>query len=179
MAAVPDASGSEKETIAMASTHVQPRTAAHNPGSYARIFELVGGGILRYGLVFLLVAIGLLKFTEAEALAIQPWVPHSPFLGWLYAVTTVQGASRLIGIVEITLGILLAVNRWFPRLAAIAGLGTSAVFVITVTFLFTTPDLSPDTQGFLFKDFMLFGAAVWATGQSLLAAQARAATGRR
>src|SRR6266508_2441302 len=85
----------------------------------ARVFERLGGGILRYGLVLLLVGIGLLKFTEAEALAIQPWVAHSPFLGWLYGVTTVQVASNVIGIVEIALGSLLAGSRWWPRLSAI------------------------------------------------------------
>src|SRR6188472_1846694 len=112
----------------------------------ARVFERVGGGVLRYGLVLLLVGIGALKFTEAEALAIQSWVAHSPFLGWLYAITSVQGASNLIGAVEITIGILLAVHRWFPRLSAIGSVGASITFCITLSFLFTTPDLSPDAS---------------------------------
>ena len=47
--------------------------------------------ILRYSLVLFLVLFGLAKFTEAEALTIQPWVANSPFLGWLYAITSVQG----------------------------------------------------------------------------------------
>jgi reactive chlorine resistance protein C len=139
----------------------------------ARFFELVGGGILRYGLVLLLVGIGSLKFTEAEALAIQPWVAHSPFLGWLYVVTSVQGASNLIGIIEIPIGILLAVHRWFPRLSAIGGVGASVTFLITLSFLFTTPDLSPDAAGFLMKDFMLLGAALWTAGQWLRSAESR------
>ena len=80
--------------------------------SGARIFERVGGGVLRYGLVFLLVAIGLLKFTQAEALAIQPWVAHSPFMGWLYEVMSVQMVSNLIGVIEISLlGALLAMHH--------------------------------------------------------------------
>ena len=52
----------------------------------ARPFELVGGAVLRYGLVLFLVLFGLAKFTEGEAHTIQPWVANSPFLGWLYAV---------------------------------------------------------------------------------------------
>jgi uncharacterized membrane protein YkgB len=142
----------------------------------ARLFDLVGGGILRYGLVLLLVGIGGLKFTEMEAAAIQPWVAHSPFLGWLYGVTSVQGASNLIGVVEIAIGILLAVFRWFPRLSAIGSIGASITFLITLSFLFTTPDLSPDGAGFIFKDFMLFGAALWTAGQSLQAAESRQRT---
>src|SRR5262245_38177944 len=139
----------------------------------ARPFELLGAGILRYGLVLFLVGIGLLKFTEAEALTIQPWVAHSPFLGWLYAVTSVQGASNLIGVVEIALGVLLAVRPWWPRLAALGSLGAAAQFVITLSFLFTTPGLSPDTQGFLLKDVMLLGAALWTAGDALRAAESR------
>jgi reactive chlorine resistance protein C len=147
----------------------RPR-AGHVFALGARPFEVLGGGILRYGLVLLLVGIGWLKFTEAEALAIQPWVAHSPFLGWLYGVTTVQGASNLIGVVEITLGALLAVGRWWPRLSAIGSLGAAGQFLITLSFLFTTPGLSPDAQGFLLKDFMLLGAALWTAGESLRAA---------
>ncbi len=139
----------------------------------ARPFEIVGGGILRYGLVLLLVLIGLLKFTEAEALAIQPWVAHSPFLGWLYALLSVQAASAVIGVIEIVIGVLLAVSRWWPRLSAIGSLGAMATFAITFSFLFTTPGLSPDTQGFLMKDVMLFGAAVWSAGDALRHAEAR------
>jgi uncharacterized membrane protein YkgB len=150
----------------------QPRAARPFPLA-ARPFDVLGGAILRYGLVLLLIDIGLLKFTEAEALTIQPWVAHSPFLGWLYGVTSVRGASNLIGVVEITLGVLLAVWRRWPRLSAMGSLGASGQFLITLSFLFTTPGLSPDTQGFLFKDFMLFGAAVWTAGESLRAAQLR------
>jgi uncharacterized membrane protein YkgB len=155
----------------MLSPTERPHVAQSSVGVGARVFERLGGGILRYGLVLLLVGIGLLKFTEAEALAIQPWVAHSPILGWLYGVMTVQMASNVIGIVEITLGTLIAVYRWWPRLSAIGSLGASVTFLTTLSFMFTTPDLSPDTQGFLMKDFMLFGAALLTAGQSLRLAQ--------
>ena len=55
---------------------------------------------------------GLAKFTEAEALTIQPWVANSPFLGWLYAVSNVQGGSKLIGVIELAIGVFeLAEDR--------------------------------------------------------------------
>src|SRR5262245_40619811 len=148
----------------MVGMEARSQVASRNLAHAARFFERVGGGILRYGLVLLLVGIGGLKFTEMEALAIQPWVAHSPFLGWLYGVTSVQGASNLIGIVEIAIGLALAVYRWAPRLSAIGSVGASVTFLITLSFLFTTPDLSPDTSGFLMKDFMLLGAALWTAG---------------
>jgi uncharacterized membrane protein YkgB len=141
----------------------------------ARPFELVGGLILRYGLVLFLLLFGLAKFTPTEAQTIQPWVASSPFLGWLYALTSVQGASDLIGAVELALAILLAVRPLWPRPSLVGSLGASLTFLITFSFLVTTPGLSPEWQGFLMKDLVLFGAAVWTAGDALRAIE----TGRR
>src|SRR5262249_8298167 len=133
-----------------------PRTRASSRVALrARPFELASGAILRYSLVLFLVLFGLAKFTEGEALTIQPWVPSSPFLGWLYAVTSVTGASNLIGVIELTIGILLAVRPWWPRLSVIGSLGATSTFAITLSFLFTTPGLSPEWSGFLMKDLVL------------------------
>jgi uncharacterized membrane protein YkgB len=71
--------------------------SAYRVGLRSRPFDLLGAAILRYGLVLVLVLFGLAKFTDAEAQTIYPWVANSPCLGWLYAVTTPQGASNLIG----------------------------------------------------------------------------------
>jgi reactive chlorine resistance protein C len=133
----------------------------------ARPFELLGAAILRYGLVLFLVLFGLAKFTDAEAQTIHPWVANSPFLGWLYAVTTLQGASNVIGLIELAVGALLAVRPWWPRVSLVGSLGAIIAFVITLSFLFTTPNLSPEWQGFLMKDLLLVGAAVWTAGDAL------------
>ncbi len=132
-------------------------------------FELVGGAILRYGLVLFLILFGVAKFTEAEAQTIQPWVANSPYLGWLYGVTSVQGASNVIGVFEITIGVLLAVRPWWPRVSVLGSLGAIVAFALTLSFLFTTPNLSPEWQGFLMKDLILVGAAIWTAGDSLRA----------
>jgi uncharacterized membrane protein YkgB len=137
-----------------------------------RTVEAVGGGLLRYGLVLILLSSGLAKFTPAEAQFIQPLVGHSPIMAWLYGITSVEGASDLIGAVEIVVALLLAAHRWLPALAAIGSTGGAVMFVITVSFLFTTPNLSPEMLGFLSKDVLLLGIAVWLTGESLRAAQA-------
>jgi len=70
----------------------QPRVASRFV-LHARPFELISGALLRYSLVLFLVLFGLAKFTQAEALTIGPWVANSPFLGWQYAVTSVQAGS--------------------------------------------------------------------------------------
>jgi uncharacterized membrane protein YkgB len=143
------------------------RPASARPVAFnARTIETVGHVILRYGLVLFLISGGLAKFTPAEAQLIQPLMAHSPFFAWLYGVTSVQGATNLIGVVEIVLGILLALHRWWPRLAMLGGLGAVVEFVFTLSFLFTTPGLSPEMTGFLSKDLMLLGAAIWAAGES-------------
>ena len=138
----------------------------------ARISDVVSSVVLRYGLVLLLIGGGLSKFTEEEALTIQAWIAHSPFLGWLYAVADIRGASILIGVIEVVIGILLAVRHWWPHISFVGSLAASIQFIITFSFLFTTPGLSPEMQGFLMKDLILFGAAVWTAADSLRASDA-------
>jgi len=53
-----------------------------------------GTGMLRYGLVAILLMIGATKWTPAEAEAIRPWVTHSPFLSWIYSVTSNPSGIR-------------------------------------------------------------------------------------
>ena len=154
----------------MIQTHARPATRI---ALTARPFELVGGFTLRYGLVIFLILFGLAKFTEAEAETIYPWVSNSPFLSWLYTVASVQGASNLLGLIELTIGLLLGVRPWWPRASVLGSFGAIIAFVLTLSFLGTTPDLSPAWSGFLMKDLILVGAAFWTAGDSLRALQRR------
>lgn len=140
--------------------------------------ENVGTAILRYGVVFLLVAIGSLKFAEFEAKAIQPLVSNSPLMAWLYDLLSVQGVSNLIGVTEIATGLLVASRRISPVASAIGSAVAAGIFTTTLSFLFTTPGgLSPQGPafGFLVKDVVLLGASVYTAGEALRAARARAA----
>ncbi len=122
--------------------------------------------MLRYGLVLILLMGGLQKWTAAEAEGIRPWIAHSPFLSWLYHVTSVQGASIVIGVIELVIALLIVVRRWSPKLTAIGSAGGILMFLTTLSFLITTPNQGPDAQGFLMKDFFLLGAAVWSCGEA-------------
>jgi reactive chlorine resistance protein C len=148
---------------------VQRKPAVQPFGVRGRVVEAIGRAILRYGLVLFLIGSGLTKFTEFEALWIQPLLANSPFFAWLYSVTSVQGASNLIGVIEIALGGLMAVRRWWPTLCAIGSLGAAITFVFTLSFLFTTPNVSTELGGFLMKDLILLGAALWGAGEALQA----------
>ncbi len=134
----------------------------------------IGTGVLRYGLAFLLVAIGSMKFFAFEAKGIQPLVAHSPFLSWMYQILSVQGVSNFFGLFEITTGILIALRRFSPKASAIGSLAGIVVFLTTLSFLFSTPGaLVPgsDIGGFLMKDIVLLGAAVLTAGEALHASK--------
>jgi reactive chlorine resistance protein C len=130
------------------------------------VLQTVGAGILRYGLVFVLGLWGTAKWTATEAKDIQPLVAHSPFMSWIYRILSIQHGSELIGCVELLLALLILTRRWFPKISAAGSLACTAVFLVTLSFLVTTPELDAGTQGFLIKDIFLLGAAVWTAGEA-------------
>lgn len=155
-------------------------TSAEKPRSnqlaHAARLDRVAGGILRYGLVALLLLWGAMKFTAFEAEGIQPLIEHSPLMSWVYALFGVRGGSDVIGVVEITAGILIAARRWKPRLAALGSLLAVGTFLITLSFLITTPGIWEPTNpfgGFIMKDVILLGAALWSTAEAVRAAAPR------
>jgi reactive chlorine resistance protein C len=136
-----------------------------------------GSRVLRYGLVLVIGWIGVMKFTEYEAKGIQPLVAHSPFLGWMYNIWTVRQFSVGLGVVEIGIAILIALRPWSPKACAIGSAGAVLMFLITLSFLFSTPGWEPSLGGFpalsaavgqfLLKDVVLLGAAIWSLGEAL------------
>lgn len=138
----------------------------------ARFTGAAGLILLRYGLVFFLLMYGSFKFFAFEANGIQPLVSNSPFLGWLYPFLGLRGTSSLIGVVEVTAAILIATRRWLPRISGYGSLVASGIFLTTLSFLFTTPGaISPASplNGFLLKDLLLLGAALFTTNEALSA----------
>lgn len=128
-----------------------------------------GTHVLRYGLVFLLLMFGAMKFTAMEAEGIRPLIEHHPLMSWMYPAFGVRGASDLIGIVELIAAVLMATRHWRPRWSMIGSLIATGTFVITLSFLFTTPGvLSPENPfgGFLMKDLLLLGAALYTAGEA-------------
>jgi len=88
------------------------------------------------------------------------------------AILGVGGTSDLIGVTEVSTGLLIATRRWFPRVSAYGSLSASFVFVITLSFLFTTPGVLEPTNesgGFLMKGILLRGAALYTAAEALKA----------
>ncbi len=142
--------------------------------------ENIGATVIRYGLVAVLLWVGLLKFTAYEAEGIQGLVANSPLMSWTYSVMSVRAFSAVLGIIEITLGILIALRPVAPRLSAFGSIGAIVLFLTTLTFLLTTPGvwqpgygfpfLSPMPGQFIAKDLVNLGAALWTAGEALRAA---------
>jgi len=129
-----------------------------------------GQVVARYSVALFFIGFGLTKFTAAEAATIHPLLEHSPFLFWLPALFGQQLSSRIIGVIEITMGLMMASRPLSPRLAAIGSLGISGSLIMTLSFLFTTPHLDPALASFIVKDVTLLGVALWSAGEALQAA---------
>jgi uncharacterized membrane protein YkgB len=143
----------------------------------ARRLAVAGVAVLRYGLVALLLLWGSFKFAAFEAEGIRPLVDNSPLLRWLYPLFGVRGTSAVIGVVEITAALLICTRLWKPKLSAIGSLLAAGTFAITLSFLFTTPGaFEPDSPigGFLMKDLILLGAALFTAGEALTSYTMRA-----
>jgi uncharacterized membrane protein YkgB len=148
--------------------------------SEVRALRLIGAGtaVLRYGVVFLLTLFGIFKFFAFEAEGVQGLLASSPFMSWMTPLFGVRGASDVIGVVELSAAVLIAMRRWSPRLSAYGSLVASFTFLVTLSFLFTTPGATaPESPigGFLMKDVVLLGASLYTAGEAWLTA----ATGQR
>jgi len=149
--------------------------------SMAARLETTGAAIIRYGLVILLLWIGMFKFTAYESEGVKKLAGNSPLLSWVYNVMSVRGFSMVLGSIEIILGILIASRTVSSKASAIGSIGAMLMFLITLSFLFSTPGvwqpeygfpfLSPNPGQFLLKDIVLFGAAVWTAGEALAASR--------
>ena len=148
--------------------------------SLGRTLANLGEIVIRYGLVVVLVWVGALKFTAYEAEGIKPLVENSPLMAWALQAFGLRTLANLIGITEIVLGLLIATRPFAPRVSAMGSLGAVGLFLITLTFVLTTPGVWQPGYGFpypsvmpgqfLLKDVLLLGAAIWTAGEAMHAA---------
>lgn len=157
-------------------------TAALSSQDLGNQLERAGAIVLRYGLALILLWIGGLKFTMYEAKGIEPLVMNSPFLAWAYHAFGLVGVARLLGVVEIIVGLLVLLRSVNARLSALGSMAAALMFLITLSLLFSTPGviapgysfpvLSANVGQFVIKDLVLLGAAIWTAGEALLASRA-------
>lgn len=119
-----------------------------------------------FGVVLVLLWIGIFKFTPTEVAAIEPLIKNHPLMGWAYNFLSVQTVSNLVGFSEIVVAIGLIYGFFNPRVGYFSGLASSVIFIVTLSFLFTTPDTwkivdgVPTTSFFLVKDILFLAIAI-------------------
>jgi reactive chlorine resistance protein C len=106
----------------------------------------------------------------------RPLVANSPLMGWVYNLMSVTAFSSLLGVVEIAIGLLIALRPVWPAGSALGSGLAVGMFLTTVSFLVTTPGREPSLGGFpavsampgqfVLKDIVLLGAALWTAGEA-------------
>ena len=122
--------------------------------------------ILRYGLAFLFLRFGVYKFLQPNVTGVQVWTAHSLLLFWVDPLLGPRGGATLIGVIEIVTGAFIALRPVAPRLSMFGSLMAAFAMLNTLSFLFTTPGLDARGSGFLIKDIMLLGAAIWSAAEA-------------
>ena len=142
--------------------------------------QMLGEWFIRYGLVVVLLWIGAMKFTAYEAAGIKGLVETSPLMSWMYRFLSLQATSSLLGVSEIMTALLIAIRPFAPRLSAVGSILAVFTFLTTLTFLFSLPGWEntlggfpalSGSGGFLLKDLVLLGAALFTLGDSISAAR--------
>jgi uncharacterized membrane protein YkgB len=127
--------------------------------------------LLRWALVVIFLWFGGMKFTAYEANGIAPFLVDSPIMSWLHAVCGVRGASRVIGVLELSTAAALVLGAFLPLFSALGAAMSTATYVITLTFLLSTTGVTEATAGgfpaisampgqFLLKDLVLLAASL-------------------
>lgn len=114
--------------------------------------------------------IGFFKFFEAEAEDIKPMVANSPFTRWMYKLGDVQQTSIMIGMMEIVSLCMVIVGFFIPIVGVIGSSIWVIMFLVTLSFLFTTPQITERHEGYSFptdngayllKDLVLLVGSVY------------------
>ena len=171
--------------------------------------DRLGITLTRIGLVVVLVWIGGLKLYRYEDEGIVPFVANSPAMSFFYRQpageyrghTNREGDlvpsnrdwherngtypfAHGLGAVIVCLGVMIALNPWFPRVSALGSFLVVGMSLTTLSFLITTPEcwvppLGSPEHGFpllsgagrlVVKDAIMLGAAVVTMADSAKAA---------
>ena len=126
--------------------------------------------LLRLALIVVFLWFGCMKFTAYEANGNAGLIANSPIMFWLNIVFGIQGASDLIGTIELATAVMLAAGAFIPLASAIGAAMACCTFVITLTFFISTPGVFEPMAGgfpaisalpgqFLLKDLVLLAAS--------------------
>jgi uncharacterized membrane protein YkgB len=126
--------------------------------------------LLRIALIIVFLWFGGMKFTAYEAHGNMGLIAHSPFMFWMNTAFGIQGASHVIGVIELTTAAMLALGAFAPIASVIGAAMSGVTFLITLSFFVTTPGVFEPSAGgfpalstlpgqFLLKDVVLLAAS--------------------
>jgi reactive chlorine resistance protein C len=144
-----------------------------------RYGRTVTGAGLYASLVVVYAWFGGMKFTAYEAEGLVGLVGNSPFLSWVYSLFSVRVFSSLLGVLELSVGALIAARLVSPVYSLVGGVLSVGLFVTTLSFMATTPGVIVPELGFpaisvapgqfLLKDVGLLALSLWIAVDSLSA----------
>lgn len=139
----------------------------------------LGAGSLYFAMTVIYLWFGGMKFSAYEANGIYGFVSNSPLLSWMYGFMSMQGFSNFLGVLEVSVGLLIAGRLVSPKLSLLGGVLSAGLFITTLSFMLTTPGVFEPTLGFpaisvvpgqfLLKDLGLLAASIFVAGTSLTA----------
>ncbi|PVE21537.1 hypothetical protein DC522_26140 [Microvirga sp. KLBC 81] len=170
-------------------SHISIHTATAYPSLQARaavsldLADRYGRTVTTAGLYASLVVVyawfGGMKFTAYEAEGLTGLVGNSPLLSWAYSLFSVRGFSSLLGVLELSIGVLIAARLASPVYSLVGGVLSAGLFVTTLSLMATTPGVFVPELGFpaisvapgqfLLKDVGLLALSVWIAVDSLVA----------
>ncbi|MCV9962728.1 YkgB family protein [Pararhizobium sp. BT-229] len=122
---------------------------------------------------------GGMKFTAYEAEGLTGLVGNSPLVGWMYTIFSVRGFSSFLGVIELSIGALIAARLVNPVYSLAGGVLSAGLFTTTLSFMVTTPGVLVPELGFpaisvapgqfLLKDIGLLALSLWIAIDSLTA----------
>lgn len=128
-------------------------------------------GMLRWALVIIFLWFGGMKFTAYEAAGIAPFIANSYLMSWFHTLFGIAGASRVIGVLELSTAAALIAGAFNPVLSALGAAMSTLTFLSTLSFFVSTPGVAEETAGgfpaisaapgqFLLKDVVLLAASL-------------------
>ncbi|MEZ2128683.1 MULTISPECIES: YkgB family protein [unclassified Sinorhizobium] len=151
--------------------------------SILHLAETYGRAATTAGLYLSIIVIyawfGGMKFTAYEAEGLVDLVSNNPLVSWMYSILSVRGFSSFLGVLELSIGALIAARSLNPAYSLVGGILSSGLFVTTISFMITTPGVIVPELGFpaisvasgqfLLKDLGLLALSLWIAMDSLAA----------
>lgn len=129
----------------------------------------LGEEALRWSLVVIFLLFGMAKFAAYEAEGVAAIARDYWLFFWLYPLGGEQFASNVIGTLELSTALFLALGSRFPISSLVGGVMGICTFLVTLSFLLIAPTTFEPGYGFpflgssgqfLMKDLVLLAACL-------------------